>query len=137
MGGFHEKLVTFKGGPEPLEKLIHEILGSKREDRFSNTFFELVQNTCQVLLRYGNLCEGADTAKVPTEVPEDSRVLTARRLYTQTLIASTPGSSPGPPKRLGLDKARVNHGLRQSVPVTTLLVLCLVFFNKKSVTKRK
>jgi len=105
MGGFHEKLVTFKGGPEPLEKLIHEILGSKREDRFSNTFFELVQNTCQVLLRYGNLCEGADTAKVPTEVPEDSRVLRARRLYTQTLIASTPGSSPGPPKRLGLDNS--------------------------------
>jgi len=23
-----------KGGPEPLEKKIHEILGSKREDRF-------------------------------------------------------------------------------------------------------
>jgi len=24
-----------KGGPEPLEQEIHEILGSKREDRFS------------------------------------------------------------------------------------------------------
>jgi len=31
-----------KGGPEPLEKEIHEILGSKREDRFSNPFFEVV-----------------------------------------------------------------------------------------------
>jgi len=28
---------------EPLEKEINEILVSKREDRFSNTFFELVQ----------------------------------------------------------------------------------------------
>jgi len=28
----------FKGGPEPLEKEIHEILGSKREDRFSDPF---------------------------------------------------------------------------------------------------
>jgi len=38
----------FKGGPEPLEKEIHEILGSKRHDRFSNHFSELVQKTCQV-----------------------------------------------------------------------------------------
>jgi len=29
----------FKGRPEPLEKEIHEILGSKREDRFPNPFF--------------------------------------------------------------------------------------------------
>jgi len=28
-GGFRS---TLKGGPEPLEKEIHEILGSKRED---------------------------------------------------------------------------------------------------------
>jgi len=28
----------FKGGPEPLEKEIHKILGSKREDRFSDHF---------------------------------------------------------------------------------------------------
>ena len=31
----------------------------------------------------------------------------------------------------------VNHGLTQRAPVTPLLVLCLAFFNKKSVTKRK
>ena len=37
-----------KGGPEPLEKEINEILGSKREDRFSDPFFELVQNTTLV-----------------------------------------------------------------------------------------
>ena len=32
--------MSFKGGPEPLEKEIHKILGSKREDRFSDPFFD-------------------------------------------------------------------------------------------------
>ena len=41
------------------------------------------------------------TCEVPAEVPEDSRVLRARRLCTQPPIASTPGSSP--PERPGLD----------------------------------
>ena len=91
--------VYLKNGPEPLEKEIHEILGSKREDRFSNPFFELVHKMCQVhfsyLLRLGNFCKGpADTAKVPAEVPEDSRVLRARRLCMQPPIASKPGSFP-------------------------------------------
>jgi len=36
-----------KGGPEPLEKESHEFLGSKRDDRFSNPFFEMVPKTCQ------------------------------------------------------------------------------------------
>jgi len=31
--------VFFKGGPEPLEKEINEILGSKREDRLSDPLF--------------------------------------------------------------------------------------------------
>ena len=54
----------FKGGPEPLEKEINEILGSKREDRLSDPFFELVQNTTLVrfsyLLRLCNF-DGCDT----------------------------------------------------------------------------
>jgi len=29
-----------KGGPEPLEKESHEFLGSKRDDQFSNPFFD-------------------------------------------------------------------------------------------------
>jgi len=37
--------VLFKGGPEPLKKQIHEILGPKREDRFSNPLIELVKKT--------------------------------------------------------------------------------------------
>jgi len=36
-----------------------------------------------------------------------------------------------------LKVSRVNHVLTQLAPVTLLLVLCLVFFNKKSVTKQK
>jgi len=36
-----------KGGPEPLEKESHEFFGSKRDDRFSNPFFEMVPKTCQ------------------------------------------------------------------------------------------
>jgi len=60
-----------KGGPELLEKEIHDILGSKREDRFSNPFFELVQNTCQVrfsfLLRHGNLWKGLWTLRKFTQ----------------------------------------------------------------------
>ena len=35
--------ISLKGGPEPLEKEIHKILGSKREDRFSDSLLKLVQ----------------------------------------------------------------------------------------------
>jgi len=31
----------------PLKKESHEFLGSKRDDRFSNPFFEMVPKTCQ------------------------------------------------------------------------------------------
>jgi len=41
----HGWFIVLKGGPEPLEKEIHKILGSKREDRFSDPFFKLVQKT--------------------------------------------------------------------------------------------
>ena len=39
-GGFRS---TLKSGPEPLEKEIHKILGSKHEDQFSDPFLKLVQ----------------------------------------------------------------------------------------------
>ena len=59
-----------KGGPEPLEKEIHEILGSKREDRFSDLFFDWVQNISLVrfsyLLRLCNFCKAPrDMRKFP------------------------------------------------------------------------
>ena len=40
---------AFNGGPEPLEKENHEFLGSKRDEQFSNPFFETVPKTCQGL----------------------------------------------------------------------------------------
>ena len=63
----HVYVCMLKGGPEPLEKYINEILGSKRDDKFSNPFFELVQKTCKVrcsyLLRQGNLRKGLRTLR--------------------------------------------------------------------------
>ena len=44
-------VAIFKGGPEPLEKEIHKILGSKREDRFSDPFLKLVQKNSGSLFR--------------------------------------------------------------------------------------
>ena len=51
-----------KGRPEPLENEIDEILCSKREDQFSDSFFlDLVQNTssvrCSYLFRLNNFIE--------------------------------------------------------------------------------
>ena len=78
---------ALKGGPEPLENEINKILGSKREDRFSDHFSDLVQNICSVcfsyLLRLSIFCK-APRDKVPAEVPEDSRVLRERRLWFPT-----------------------------------------------------
>jgi len=59
-----------KGGPEPLKKEIHDILGSKREDRFSDPFFDYVQTTSLVrfsyLLRLCNFCKAPrDMRKFP------------------------------------------------------------------------
>jgi len=39
---------VIEGRPEPPEKEIHEMLGSKREDRLSDPFFDPVQDTSLV-----------------------------------------------------------------------------------------
>ena len=41
-----------KGGPEPLEKESHEFLGSKRDDQFSNPFFDWYQKLVKVRFSY-------------------------------------------------------------------------------------
>ena len=56
-------------------------------------------------------------AKVPAEVPEDSRVLRARRSCTQLLIASTPGSSSL--ERPGLDNITSQPWSDATCPCTT------------------
>ena len=62
--------VSFKGGPEPLEKEINEILGSKREDRLSDPFFRSVTKylfgSFLYLLRLSILCKAPrDMRKFP------------------------------------------------------------------------
>ena len=61
-------LWSIKGGPEPCEKEINEILGSQHEELFSNPFFELVQknvnfvfHTCfgTISSRAHGLCESS------------------------------------------------------------------------------
>jgi len=110
-----------KGGPEPLEKDINEILGSKHEDQISDPFFELVPNTTLVrfsyLLRLCNFCKAPRDMQNPAEVPEDSRVLRARRLCTQLLIASTPGSSSL--ERPGLENTTRQPWSDATCPCTT------------------
>jgi len=58
---------VIKGGPEPLKNEINKILGSKREDRFSDHFPDLVQNICSVrfsyLLRLSIFCKGPRTLR--------------------------------------------------------------------------
>ena len=57
--------IIIEGGPEPLEKESNEFLGSKRDDRFSNPFLEMVLKTCQgcfsYLLWHDNFCKGPRT----------------------------------------------------------------------------
>ena len=115
-------------------------LGSKREDRFSNPFFEVVQKTCQVhfsyLLRLGNFCKGPRTLrKFPQKCQKIARCW-GRAVYARNLRSPRHLAHPlqNDPVQTIL---RVNHGLTQRAHVTPLLVLCLAFFNKKSVTKRK
>ena len=68
--GWRRPIGCLKGGPEPLEKEINEILDSKREDRLSDPFFELVQRATLVrfsyLLRLCNFCKAPrDMRKFP------------------------------------------------------------------------
>ena len=57
---------ALKGRPEPLEKEINEISSSKREDRFSNPFFELVQNT--TFVRFSYLLRLCNFRKAPRDI---------------------------------------------------------------------
>jgi len=133
-------LCNLKGWSEPLDKKIHEILGSKREDRFSNPFFEVVQKTCQdhfsYLLRLGNFCQGPRT---PRKFPQKCQKIAGcwgRAVYVHNLQSPRHLAHPlrnDPVQTI----SRVNHGLTRRAPVTPLLVLCLALFNKKSVTKWK
>jgi len=67
--------------------------------------------------------------KVPAEVPEDSRVLRARRLCTQPPIASTPGSSP--PERPGPDNSTSQPWFDATCPCNTASSTSSCLFQQK------
>ena len=78
----------------------------------------------------------ADTAKVPAEVREDSRVLLVRAVCdSRPLIASTPGSSPL--EQPGLDDITSQPWSHATCPRTTASSTLSCLFKQKSVTKRK
>jgi len=113
---------------------IHEILGSKREDRFSNPFFEVVQKTCQVLsylLRLGNFCKGPRTLRKFPQKCQKIAKCWGRAVYVRNLWSPRHLAHPlwnDPVQTI----SRVNHGLTQRAPVTPLLVLCLAFSTKRA-----
>jgi len=57
---------VLKGGPEPLENENNKILCSKREDRFSGHFSDLVQNICSV--RFSYLLRPSIVCKAPRDM---------------------------------------------------------------------
>jgi len=81
------------------------MLGSKREDRFSDPFFDWVQNTSLVrfsyLLRLCNFCKAQrDMRKFLQECQKIAGCKECAVYGSRPPIASTPGSSP--PERPGL-----------------------------------
>ena len=83
-----------KGGTEPLENEFHEILGSKRGDRFSVCFL--------YLLRLSNSCKGPRTLrKIPQKCHKIAGCYECAVYGSRPSIASKPGSSR--PERPGLD----------------------------------
>jgi len=78
-----------------------------------------------------------DTAKFAAEVPEDSRVLRLRCLWFPTSDRFETWLIPCKTTQSGQFHESGNHGLTHPALVTPLLVLCLVFSNKKCVMKQK
>jgi len=97
---------VIEGGPEPLENEINKILGSKREDRFSDHFSDLVQNICSVrfsyLLHLSIFCKAPrDMRKFPQKCQKTAGCWESAVYGSRPLIASKPDSSP--PERPDLD----------------------------------
>jgi len=109
---------TFKGGPEPLENEINRILSSKREDRFSDHFFDLVQNICTVrflyLLRPSNFCKAPrDMRKFPQQCQKIAGC------WGSAVYGSRPLPDSSPPKRPGLDNFMSQPWSDTTCPCTT------------------
>ena len=116
----------FKGGPEPLGKEIHKILGSKREDRISDPFFKLVKKKCQV--RFSTCFITVIYVRARGHC-ESSRRSARRYPGVESALFMVPDLQL--PRHLAHPLwndpvwtiSRVNHGLTQLAPVPSLEVL--------------
>jgi len=76
---------VFKSRPKPLENKINEILGSKREDKYLDSFCGSSTKCLFGSFFASIICfRPRETCKVPAEVPGDSRVLRLRHLWFLT-----------------------------------------------------
>jgi len=125
-----------KGGPEPFESKIHEILCSTIFQPFFWSGTKNVSGSFLYLLRLGNFCKGPQTLRKFPQKCQKIAGCWGRAVYIHNLQSPRHLAHPLQNDPV-LTIARVNHGLTQRAPVTPLLALCLAFFNKKSVTKRK
>jgi len=119
-----------KGGPEPLENEINQISGSKREDWFSDHFFDLVQNICSVrfsyLLRLSIFCKAPrDMRKFPQKCQKIAGCWESAVYGSRPPIASNPGSSS--PERPGLDNITSQQWSETTCPCTISASAYLLF----------
>jgi len=94
-----KKNFFIKGGPEPLENEINKILGSRRENQFSDHFSDLVQNICSVrfsyLLHLSIFCKAPqDMRKFPQKCQKIAGCWESAVYGSRPPIASKPDSSP-------------------------------------------
>ena len=114
-----------KGGPEvpePLENEINKILNSKREDRFSDHFSDLVQNICLVrfsyMLRLSIFCKAPrDMRKFPQKCQKIAGCWESAVYVSRPPIASKTDSSPS--ERPGLDTTTSQPWSEATCPCTT------------------
>jgi len=126
--------VSLRVNLNPLKKEIHEILCSKCGDRFSNPFFELVQNTCQVhfsyLLRLGNYCKGPRTLQKFPQKCQKIAGCWGLAVYVRNLWSPR---NLAPPLRNDPVQTipRVNHGLTKRAPCNTASSTLSCLFQQK------
>jgi len=114
--------IRLMGGPEPLENEINKILGSKREDRYSDHFSDLVQKTCSVrfsyLLRLSIFCKAPrDMRKFAQKCQKIAGCWESAVYGSRPPIASKPDLSPL--KRPGLGNIKSRPWSDATCPCTT------------------
>ena len=130
-----------KGRPEPPENKIHEILCSKREDRFSDPFFDLVQNISLVCISYllclCNFCKALwDMRKFPQKCQKIAGCKECSVYGSRPPIASIPLIPSGTTRSRQYHESTM---VRRNFPLyhllKSLLPLCHALFVRKDKTK--